>query len=534
MRLNGEDFKPCSNTGRSAKVARENINNLSFISGDNPISIYNSKHREQVYTGGKNSNILWHYRKPKNENSLITKNQDNVVFNYVMCMFGSNLKVGQDKNNINKCLIEHGLASDSYYTHIDINKEMSTYESMMLTVFNEEVIPAMKKITSGRVKVRAHIPLVDYLLTGLDQYIRNVISFKLFQTYYHKVFNRGLMLKDCLKKIASENSIDIEVESPYQNILTEEENFKQFLLHMTPSRQSDTAKAFLNKHPEFVEFLADRWSNFYNDDYYDDSMSDCSTNYSEGSENDSAHNPGYLYIVHVNKCIREWGKNKEELRHDYEMILIEKILSILRSSSNNKLHQDFWGKISVDMIKKDFNMQLSSYKEKVSRLQQELSNFQEGSQRYEELSREINKLDNKSFSPLDNFFHYGNTAEISFSNNDSNVLCIYPQDEISIFNNYNDEFKKIFGSKNKAHLLSFIPNGWMQEKNVHERVFYSDMVKQPQKKKLCLKSLKAEGVDFSEKTGNLLVKTSSCKTLYRLFAKSENSDDYFYQTTLKF
>jgi uncharacterized protein (DUF486 family) len=205
--------------------------NLSNILVSNKLALINQKRREETF-------LLLLFRQEKIgiylyawvANLVKELNPVNIDFkNYVTagCLFGSSLKAKDKYTGVSFPLIclDFDFFADKLVDNIFI---MGNITSLYETVLFNELSRFAKLIQSfpsqNRKTLFYHLPYYDYIIFVAMLLIQGKVTYKAFCDFYQLILDKSTVYIRKIMEIFQQSTIDIIIESPYQNIFGHLEN----------------------------------------------------------------------------------------------------------------------------------------------------------------------------------------------------------------------------------------------------------------------------------------------------------------------
>lgn len=151
-----------------------------------------------------------------------------VQFFTVGCLFGTGLlassPLGKD-GTIDFALIKHDLPEalsnkEIKITAIKYNRKINPYEEMLfgelerLAYFIENGFPNSQQ----RKQLLYHLPYLDYILFGVELFIRGRITVKALTDFFKVIFQKAEDYKNKIEDICKKHNIEVKIESPFDNL----------------------------------------------------------------------------------------------------------------------------------------------------------------------------------------------------------------------------------------------------------------------------------------------------------------------------
>ncbi len=190
------------------------------------VLIYNKTRRDEIFipivVEDEHKKKLGFYVYP-----WLSSNKDNFEFlgfkQFVIagCIFGSSLKAIDD-NNGTFALIKHDIKLYEKQKIVDIEvnlQEFSSYEKMLFSEF-EKLMLLMKKFGKKHEEIELyyHLPYYDYILFGVELFVRGRITFPALDLFFNVIFLRKAQHEREIHRICKIHNILVRIESPFENI----------------------------------------------------------------------------------------------------------------------------------------------------------------------------------------------------------------------------------------------------------------------------------------------------------------------------
>nr|MBP9764176.1 hypothetical protein [Gammaproteobacteria bacterium] len=190
------------------------------------VLIYNKTRRDEIFlpivVEDEHKKKLGFYVYP-----WLSSNKDNFEFlgfkQFVIagCIFGSSLKAIDD-NNGTFALIKHDIKLYEKQKIVDIEvnlQEFSSYEKMLFSEF-EKLMLLMKKFGKKHEEIELyyHLPYYDYILFGVELFVRGRITFPALDLFFNVIFRRKAQHEREIHRICKIHNILVRIESPFENI----------------------------------------------------------------------------------------------------------------------------------------------------------------------------------------------------------------------------------------------------------------------------------------------------------------------------
>lgn len=138
------------------------------------------------------------------------------------CLFGASL-FGIDNKGYKQALIKHDLEfhseSQQFVAIQYLPNKLHPYEAM--TFFQLKIMASSinSLATVGtRPRVFYHLPYYDYMLFGMELFIRKRITFEALSDLFDAILQRANIHSIKIQKISKKYDVDILIESPFKNI----------------------------------------------------------------------------------------------------------------------------------------------------------------------------------------------------------------------------------------------------------------------------------------------------------------------------
>lgn len=141
-----------------------------------------------------------------------------------LCMFGTHL-VGRTNANVQRPLIKHdniyheGEKVESVFELQDDNP----YEALIFRDFELylQMINSYTKDNSRKTLI-CHVPWADYMLIGVDMYLKSKITLEALGQFFKLVLKKGREYHHAIKKACENQDISFEILSPLSSLFAEE------------------------------------------------------------------------------------------------------------------------------------------------------------------------------------------------------------------------------------------------------------------------------------------------------------------------
>jgi hypothetical protein len=138
------------------------------------------------------------------------------------CIYGAAIE-GRDQNGFSIGLIKHDIQffEKQKIVRIDAEERFSSYEEMLFGELAESV-KLMKQLsvkTKGHsVELYYHLPYYDYVLYGVELFIRGRITLPALDSFFNAIFSRKLEHENKIRDIFRASEIAVKIESPFENL----------------------------------------------------------------------------------------------------------------------------------------------------------------------------------------------------------------------------------------------------------------------------------------------------------------------------
>jgi hypothetical protein len=130
------------------------------------------------------------------------------------CLFGGAI-TGIDAQGNRYPLIDHHLQVIDPMIKIIVDESIHPYEMLNFGVLEGlfRLMPQMN--TSPEFVVRYHLPVVDYLLYGVQLFVTGKMTLGALEEFISQVNLRGKKHRDIIERLAAQTQIKIRIESPF-------------------------------------------------------------------------------------------------------------------------------------------------------------------------------------------------------------------------------------------------------------------------------------------------------------------------------
>lgn len=238
---------PDSRSTKKAKVLLSKLTDFALTNQagiksfeEKSVVLFNKGHREEIFLPiifeRKDQNIgLYFY-------PWISKNSNSFKFagfrQYVTagCLFGSSLK-GMDQHGSSFELIKHDIKffSEQKIELIIYNPEApNPYEQMLFSEFEKQclLIDSFSKLGQPK-HLLFHLPYYDYVLFGVELFIRGRITFDALDSFFKMIFAKRDEYISKISEICKRHNINVRIESPFDNLfgsIDDQTDISQFIL----------------------------------------------------------------------------------------------------------------------------------------------------------------------------------------------------------------------------------------------------------------------------------------------------------------
>lgn len=208
---------------------------------DEGVVLFNKRHRDEIFLP-----IVFHNQDKKQQTGIylypwISSNKGKFTpsgfTQYVTagCLFGSSLK-GMDQHGLSFELIKHDIKffREQKIQLIDYNPDTpNPYEQMLFCELEKSclLINAFSKPDQPK-RLLFHLPYYDYVLFGVELFIRGRITFDALDTFFKLIFAKREEYLTKINELCEAHSIEVRIESPFDNLFgsTPKENITKFIL----------------------------------------------------------------------------------------------------------------------------------------------------------------------------------------------------------------------------------------------------------------------------------------------------------------
>lgn len=153
------------------------------------------------------------------------------------CIFGSSLK-GRDQYGGAFELIKHDIKFYAAQKIVDIEFNLKAFSPYEITLFSEfeKLALLIKRLAKRHETVRLyyHLPSYDYILFGVELFLRGRITLSALDLFFKAVFLRKSQHINEINRICKIHEIEVNIESPFENlfgILSNEYECTKFILN---------------------------------------------------------------------------------------------------------------------------------------------------------------------------------------------------------------------------------------------------------------------------------------------------------------
>ncbi len=279
--LNSRELIFGNSTTTNAKKPINLLKTLEASCGEPPCSssesptilIYNKARRDEIFlpviTQDPQGKKLGFYVYP-----WLSLNNSNFEFSgikkYVVagCIFGSSLKA-RDDNDGTFPLIKHDIKLYNEQKIVDIEFNLAKFGSYERMLFSEleKLALLMKKFSNKdeQTELYYHLPYYDYILFGVELFVRGRITFDALDLFFNAMFQRKMQHEREIRRICQAHSISVKIESPFENIFgtlpTGTTEYAQFIFDKLGLSQTEIkplldAKSEKEHEAKLVEYCA--------------------------------------------------------------------------------------------------------------------------------------------------------------------------------------------------------------------------------------------------------------------------------------
>ncbi len=161
------------------------------------------------------------------------KENDNFKFdgfnNFVVagCMFGAQLR-GKDENNFSAALLKHNIVfsgPDQKIKYIDFDAaNPNPYEDFLFHEFEKYAHLISTLSATKPAKLTYHLPYYDYILFGVELFIRGRITLAALDSLFSKFYDGMNEHVSRIRQICDSHQIDVTIKSPYCNLFNAGDN----------------------------------------------------------------------------------------------------------------------------------------------------------------------------------------------------------------------------------------------------------------------------------------------------------------------
>lgn len=137
------------------------------------------------------------------------------------CIYGPWI-MGKDQNNNSIPLIKHDIKffEGQQIVNIEVDlKTFSPYEKMLFSEL-EKLALLIKSLTEKdqTAQLHYHLPYYDYILYGVELFLRKKISLTALDTFFKAILLRKLQHESEISRICKAHDITVKIESPFENL----------------------------------------------------------------------------------------------------------------------------------------------------------------------------------------------------------------------------------------------------------------------------------------------------------------------------
>lgn len=232
--LKDREFAIQHTTAKTEGSIRKNYNLLEKIIGkealkafDKNIVVTNKTRREESFTP-----VLIEDKNTKEKigsyiYAWLSKNDNDFKFSgfksfhMAGCLFGSAL-IGFDGNGYKIPFVKHDIKfeGNQKITQIDVsNMDVSPYE-LVLTQQIKDLACVIEKLSqdSDQKILHYHLPAEDYVLFGIELFLRGRITFDALDTFIQAIYVRKEEHINQIKNICQQHNIKVKIESPFSSL----------------------------------------------------------------------------------------------------------------------------------------------------------------------------------------------------------------------------------------------------------------------------------------------------------------------------
>lgn len=184
-------------------------------------------------------------------NYVTTKVKEFLMTN---CLFGSSI-LGVDEAGNKVPLIDHNLKVLDMIVKVELNDAAHPYEAMSFSAI-QGLLPLLKRIGADDFVIRYHLPILDYMLYGIHLYINGTITFDVLEDFIEQIKKRGEKHRSIIFALAAKENINIQVESPFDNLFSEDIELSASKLLEQLSLSSVQIERMKEEDPTFARVLS--------------------------------------------------------------------------------------------------------------------------------------------------------------------------------------------------------------------------------------------------------------------------------------
>lgn len=201
-----------------SKTERQNLRNILDNAGR--VILFNRRHRDEVFLQQEGLYVYpWLSR---HDDTFQFTGFDEFVT--AGCMFGASLK-GNDQEGYSTALIKHDIKFSGPTQKLEEIvfdfEQANPYEEMLFQEF-DKYASYMKKLSSRQTgqkpKLRYHLPYLDYILFGVELFIRGRITLHALDELFITIFRKKDQHVKRIQDICEKHEIDVVIESPFINL----------------------------------------------------------------------------------------------------------------------------------------------------------------------------------------------------------------------------------------------------------------------------------------------------------------------------
>lgn len=226
--FHGNEFSFQQPSKKHRKEYRQNLSEISAFFNNAGLTLSNieiykplRRHSDTIFFPidlGANS-PFYIYPWLSDKTSVLTETFPKIKqFVMANCLFGASI-LGVDYQGNKYPLIDHHLEVKDIIINIEVDENVHPYEDMSFSAL-QGLLPLIQKIGDENFSIRYHLPVIDYILYGVHLYISGKVTFDAFKTFVEQVKERGRKHKEIIINIAKRTGINIDVESPFDNLFS--------------------------------------------------------------------------------------------------------------------------------------------------------------------------------------------------------------------------------------------------------------------------------------------------------------------------